>query len=29
MKILELFGFNIKMNGFGLNTHDGVLHVKN
>ena len=28
-KITLLFGFNIKMNDFGLNTHHGALHVKN
>ena len=29
IKIAFLFGFNIKMNDFGLNTHHGALHVKN
>ena len=29
IKIALLFGFNIKMNDFGLNTHHGALHVKN
>ena len=29
IKIALLFGFNIKINDFGLNTHLGALHVKN
>ena len=29
IKIALLFGFNIKINDCGLNTHHGALHVKN
>ena len=29
IKIALLLGVNIKMNDFGLNTHNGALHVKN